>query len=254
VLAACQSEQGQSFVGHPNQNQCDSGQATSKALARALLLMLVILVVATLSGCGSHPVRKPASYTVKPGDTIYSISWRHGVDYHDLARFNHIGRDYHISVGQVLQLPVAGVAATKTASTSKTVPTTRAAPVINSHIRWQWPVRSTQYAATTRPNGGKGLMINGSAGQDIFAAASGRVVYAGSGLLGYGQLLILKHDEAFLSAYGHTQTLYVHEGDSVSGGQKIATMGKGPNGTPQLYFEIRSNGSPLSPLSLLPQQ
>ncbi len=206
-----------------------------------------------LSACGSQPIRKPASYTVKAGDTIYSVAWRNGVDYHALARFNHIGRDYHISIGQVLRLPVSGTASTKSA-TAKPASTDKPTPVINSNIRWQWPVISNHYSATVRPNGGKGLMITGNTGQDIVAAAAGRVVYAGTGLLGYGQLLIIKHDEIFLSAYGHTQTLFVHEGDFVNGGQKIASMGKGPSGTPQLYFEIRSNGSPLSPLPLLPQQ
>lgn len=211
--------------------------------------MIAMLVM--LSGCSTQPVRKPLTYTVKSGDTLYSIAWRNGVDYHELAHVNRIGRDYHISIGQELHIPIR---ATSAKPVAKPISPDKASPVIHSSIHWQWPVLSKDFAATTRPNGGKGLLINGNAGQDIKAAASGKVVYAGTGLLGYGQLLIIKHDEVFLSAYGHTQNLFVHEGESVSTGQKIATMGKGPSGTSQLYFEIRSNGTPLSPLSLLPQQ
>ena len=214
----------------------------------------MVLIACLLAGCGSHPIRPSKTYTVKAGDTIYSIAWRHAVDYHELARFNHIGRDYHIHVGQVLQMPFAEVASIKPSTAVRKNRAATPASVISSSIHWQWPVISDRYSATTRPNGGQGLVINGVVGEDIMAAAAGRVVYAGTGLLGYGQLLIVKHDEIFLSAYGHTQSLFVHEGDWVSAGQKIASMGKGPNGMPQLYFEIRSNGSPVSPLSLLPQQ
>jgi lipoprotein NlpD len=107
---------------------------------------------------------------------------------------------------------------------------------------------------TTRPNGGQGLTIEGSSGQDIRAASGGRVVYTGIGLLGYGQLVIIKHSEIYLTAYGHTQSVGVREGDQVSAGQRIATMGNGPQGTPMLYFEIRVNGTPSNPLSLLPQR
>jgi lipoprotein NlpD len=107
---------------------------------------------------------------------------------------------------------------------------------------------------TDRPNGGHGLTISGKLGQDIRAASSGSVVYLGSGLLGYGQLLIIKHSDAYLSAYGHTQSVAVKEGDIVVIGQRIATMGPGPQGSPTLYFEIRSNGTPGNPLLLLPKR
>jgi len=230
------------------------------ASPRSFIFIALLTTLALLSACGTQPVRKPATYTVKAGDTLYSIAWRNGTDYHELARLNHIGRSYHISIGQVLNLPRDAQPVNVARLPSVTANIAKPAPITQSNIRWQWPVtvmasdNGNGYAATTRPNGGKGLVINGIDGQDIKAAASGKVVYAGTGLLGYGQLLIIKHDEVFLSAYGHTQNLFVHEGDAVSAGQKIATMGKGPNGTPQLYFEIRSNGSPLSPLSLLPQQ
>jgi len=96
-------------------------------------------------------------------------------------------------------------------------------------------------------------MIAGTAGQEIRAAAAGRVVYTGSGLLGYGQLVIVKHNDTHLSAYGHTQSVRVREQDSVQAGQTIATMGAGPNGSPMLYFEIRINGRPVDPTPLLPR-
>jgi lipoprotein NlpD len=96
--------------------------------------------------------------------------------------------------------------------------------------------------------------VSGQLGEDIRAAAAGHVVYTGSGLLGYGQLVILKHNETYLSAYGHTQSVAVREGDAVVAGQRIATMGAGPNGDAMLYFEIRINGTPGNPLAFLPKR
>jgi lipoprotein NlpD len=121
-------------------------------------------------------------------------------------------------------------------------------------MQWQWPVRDGTATLTSRPNGGHGLMIGGRLGEDIRAAASGRVVYTGAGLLGYGQLIIVKHNESYLSAYGHLQSVLIKEGDPVGSGQRIATMGNGPQGSPMLYFEIRLHGTPGNPLALLPQR
>jgi murein DD-endopeptidase MepM/ murein hydrolase activator NlpD len=104
------------------------------------------------------------------------------------------------------------------------------------------------------PNGGQGLNVSGHLGADVRAAAAGHVVYTGTGLLGYGQLVILKHNETYLSAYGHTQSVAVREGDAVVAGQRIATMGAGPHGEAMLYFEIRINGTPSNPLSYLPRR
>ena len=92
----------------------------------------------------------------------------------------------------------------------------------------------------------------GQLGQSIRAAAAGSVVYVGSGLLGYGQLVIIKHNERYLSAYGHTQSVLIREGEEVQAGQSIATMGEGPGRRPMLYFEIRVNGQPVDPLGFLP--
>jgi len=121
-------------------------------------------------------------------------------------------------------------------------------------VQWHWPVAGGTATLTSRPNGGQGLNVSGRLGEDVRAAATGRVVYTGTGLLGYGQLVILKHNETYLSAYGHTQSVTVHEGDAVVAGQRIATMGAGPHGEAMLYFEIRINGTPGNPLSFLPKR
>ena len=121
-------------------------------------------------------------------------------------------------------------------------------------MQWQWPVNGGTATLTSRPNGGQGLTLSGQLGEEVHAAAAGRVVYTGSGLLGYGQLVILKHNETYLSAYGHTQSVAVHEGDAVAAGQRIATMGAGPQGEAMLYFEIRINGTPGNPLTFLPRR
>ena len=210
------------------------------------------LVLLLLAGCSHHPTRDTSTYTVKKGDTLYSIAWRHGVDYHDLARWNGIGRDYAIQPGQVLRFsPESTKAQTKTAVNKSTA---EPRPPINTGppIQWSWPVQTGAATFTTRPNGGLGLTIAGTSGQEIRTAAAGRVVYTGSGLLGYGQLVIVKHNETYLSAYGHTKSVLVHEQDTVQAGQPIATMGEGPNGSPMLYFEIRINGRPTDPRPLLP--
>ena len=102
-----------------------------------------------------------------------------------------------------------------------------------------------------KPGPGTGVLIDGKTGQPVVAAAAGRVVYAGSGLIGYGQLIILKHNETYLSAYGYTSSLLVKEGQEVKKGQRIATMGEGPERKPRLHFEIRRNGKPVNPRQYL---
>lgn len=234
-------------------------------------LAALLLSLALLAGCASNGAR-PNTYVVKRGDTLYSIAFRHKVDYKDLARWNRIGRDYVIHPGQTLRLYAPGGSAAR-ASGPKAPNTTQAkapppkasgpkAPPKPSAprqptgppVQWQWPVTGGTATLTTRPNGGQGLMIVGQLGEDVRSAGSGRVVYTGSGLLGYGQLIIVKHNETYLSAYGHLQSVLAKEGDSVAAGQRIATMGNGPQGSPLLYFEIRVNGTPGNPLSLLPQR
>jgi lipoprotein NlpD len=206
-----------------------------------------------LAACGAQPVAS-GTYTVKAGDTLYSIAARHNTNLRELARLNNIGNDYRIYPGQVLRLSSATAKPVQVAkSASPKNDSTKVVSAPPSTIKWSWPTSSATYAATTRPNGGVGLVINGRTGQDINAAAAGKVVYTGSGLLGYGQLIIIKHDEIFLSAYGHTDSVLVREGDQITAGQKIASMSTGPNGAPMLYFEIRVNGQPTDPLVVLPR-
>lgn len=226
----------------------------------------ILIWLALLAGCASSPDR-PATYLVKRGDTLYSIAFRHKLDYKDVARWNRIGRDYVIHPGQTLRLYPPGSSARASASapkgTSRSTPP-KARPRASAPrppaipagppVKWQWPVNDGAATLTTRPNGGHGLMIVGRIGEDIRAAGAGRVVYTGSGLLGYGQLVIVKHNESYLSAYGHLQSVSIKEGDAVVAGQRIATMGNGPQGSPLLYFEIRINGTPGNPLALLPQR
>jgi lipoprotein NlpD len=221
-----------------------------------------LLALALLAGCASTPERG-GTYTVKRGDTLYSIAFRHKLDYKDLARWNNIGRDYVIYPGQTLRLSASGKGSARTASSTPraTTPARKAPPAprrpaipTGPPVKWQWPVSGGTATLTSRPNGGQGLMIAGKSGDDVRAAGPGRVVYTGSGLLGYGQLIIVKHNETYLSAYGHLQSVLIQEGDAVTAGQRIATMGNGPQGSPQLYFEIRINGTPGNPLSLLPQR
>jgi lipoprotein NlpD len=232
------------------------GREMPRAVALTLVRYVCVAVfVVLLAACSSTP-SSGGSYTVKRGDTLYSIAYRHGVDFRDVARWNGIGRDYTIYPGQILRLSAGG--RTAVASARPAAPTkTRNAPKPIAQpppIPWQWPVDGGAATLTERPNGGHGLTISGRSGQDVRAASSGRVVYLGTGLLGYGQLLIIKHSDAYLSAYGHTQFVTVKEGDAVAIGQRIATMGMGPQGMPMLYFEIRSNGTPGNPLMLLPRR
>jgi lipoprotein NlpD len=225
------------------------------------VVLLALLLPLILASCSSTPQR-PATYTVKRGDTLYSIAWKHRLDYQDVARWNGIGRNYVIHPGQVLKLYPSSTSRSRQASASasarpaapQAAPSASPSPGKAPPVQWQWPVTGGTATLTTRPNGGQGLTISGRLGEEIRSAGAGRVVYTGSGLLGYGQLVIIKHNETYLSAYGHTQSVAIREGEVVSAGQRIATMGPGPQGTPMLYFEIRVNGAPGNPLTLLPPQ
>jgi len=220
--------------------------------------------------------RGAATYTVKRGDTLYSIATKHHLDYHDVAAWNGIGSNYRLEIGQVLRLGPKGAASRASAPSRTTSRRGRpaaatevannesklqphaageqpASAAIERYYQWQWPLKGA-IAKTYAPEGGsKGLDIGGELGQTVIAAAPGRVVYSGSGLKGYGELVIIKHDETYLSAYGYNRKRLVEEGQLVTAGEPIAELGPGPEQKPMLHFEIREHGKPLDPLPLLPK-
>lgn len=247
-----------------------------------VLLVSVLLLAACGSsrviregGSASAPVArstpKPGqSVTVQRGDTLYRIATGNGISALDLAMWNGIGAPYTIYPGQRLRLYPGGA----TASTPPRRPSTGAGagtaqrppvqptqappqpaapPPARSPFRWQWPTDGQvigRYVANDPTK--QGLDIAGTGGQAVRAAADGVVVYSGSGLVGYGELIIVKHDEQWLSAYGHNRTRRVNEGERVSAGQQIGEMGRTGAARDMLHFEIRYNGKPVDPLSYLP--
>lgn len=230
--------------------------AAASPAARRWLALLIVLAVTACGGQDRRP-EIPSHHVVRAGETLYSISLRYGLDYHDVARWNGIGRNYLIHPGQRLRLdpPPYSRSARSTPTAPARVPATRASPDDPAHRppAWRWPVQGGRVVGTVQqPSGGLGLRIDGGLNQAVFAAADGKVVYTGSGLRGYGQLIIINHVRGWLSAYGHNAVVHVREGDDVQAGQAIASMGFGPGQQAMLYFEIRLDGRPLDPLSQLP--
>jgi lipoprotein NlpD len=224
------------------------------------------LVVACLLLVGCGPKTRwdytpQDEHVVRSGETLYAIAWRYGKDPGQLARWNGIGDPSRIYPGQIIRLmPPPGMAAStpsgKSASTAppqsgvpRELPPLPTQPAPN----WIWPVAGKVVVEFgDRPGTGTGLLIGGRLGEPVQAAAPGRVVYAGDGLIGYGKLIILKHNDTYLSAYGHNASLLVREGENIEKAQRIATMGEGPGREPRLHFEIRQNGKPVNPRQFLP--
>lgn len=209
----------------------------------------------------------PTAHVVQRGDTLFSIASRYDVAVADLAAWNNLAAPYTIKPGQSLR--VVGAAASRSnVKGNLRKPRPQSAPVApkpptkqktNAKFAareigaWNWP---TEGALLTRFNSGgsKGVDVAGKAGQPIVAAASGTVVYQGSGLRGYGQLIIIKHNTDFLSAYAHCNKIVVREGNVIKRGQKIAEMGSTGTDRVKLHFEIRYRGTPVDPLDHLPKR
>jgi lipoprotein NlpD len=236
---------------------------------------------------GAENAGKPGYFTVKPGDTMIRIGLESGQNWRDIARWNGIDNPNTLEVGQVLRVLPPGVdpnaPATKAVTASRVEPrpldakpspaaasgaASAAAPVVaaapsasatapavtrepDEDIAWGWPSGSA-VATPFDETRTKGLVFAGKAGDPVFAAADGRVVYAGSGLRGYGNLVIVKHNGTYLSAYAHNQALLVKEDQVVRRGQRIAEMGSSDAERVQLHFEIRRLGKPVDPTRLLP--
>lgn len=227
-------------------------RAHRRARRECAALLLVTLLAAACAPTPVRPVRSP-TYVVHAGDTVYSIATRHGLDYHALARWNHLGPDFAIHVGDVLVLgpgdgaPVPAVRPAPVASPAQ-VP----AAADDVAPAFVWPAEGTATGLVERPAGGFGLNVEGVRGTPVRAAAAGRVVYLGTGLKAYGLLVIVRHGEHYLTAYGNAESATVAEGAEVAGGAQIATMGEVAPGRAALYFEIRHDGRPVNPLKLLP--
>lgn len=238
-----------------------------------------------------QPVRS-GQYVVQRGDTLYSIAFRFGWDWKALAAHNGLRDPYLIRVGQIIRFdnrapatqqavarpsptvpaataskPAATVSRPQTPSTgsaqtqvakpaSTTTPAkTPVKPVARSSSGWAWPAAGTVISRFSS-NGSlnKGIDIAGELGQPVLAASDGTVVYAGSGLRGYGELIIIKHSDTYVSAYGHNRRLLVREGQQVKAGQTIAEMGSTGADRVKLHFEIRRQGKPVDPLQYLPRR
>ncbi|WP_137896715.1 peptidoglycan DD-metalloendopeptidase family protein [Ramlibacter sp. 2FC] len=236
---------------------------------------------------GAENAGKPGYYTVRPGDTVMRIGLETGQAWRDIARWNNLDNPNLIEVGQVLRVvppvvtttteaggvvtkPVtasavtpAAVAPAQAASAPRASASAAAAPAPaaatapaaaangEDELAFIWPSNGTLLASFDEAKN-KGLDIGGKAGEAVLAAADGRVVYAGAGLRGYGNLVILKHNNTYLTAYAHNQTLLVKEDQTVRKGQKIAEMGNSDADRVKLHFEIRKQGKPVDPARYLP--
>ena len=232
-----------------------------KAGRKALLLVVLPAIV----GCTATsdvpvvertqpPSKKVNHHWVAEGETLYAIAWRYNLDIEQLARVNRLDLREKIYVGQKLRLDVPD---TGRIEKRRAIERTAYSPSAEKRKRndsiWHWPTRGTvtkkfSYAGNV---GHKGIAIKARKGQPVLASQKGVVVYAGSGLPAYGNLLIVKHPENYLSAYAHNSKLMVGEGTQVSVGQKIAEVGATGTNHEHLYFEIRKKGKPVNPMSLL---
>jgi lipoprotein NlpD len=219
---------------------------------------------------GAENAGKPGYYTVKPGDTLHRIALDNGQTWRDLMRWNNLSNPDVIEVGQVLRvaqpgavvqssgvvvLPIASQSAAapvateenKQVAASKGVP----APLNDDGLGFIWPSNGSVLAGFDEAKN-KGLDITGKAGDPVLAAADGQVVYAGAGLRGYGNLIILKHNNTYLTAYAHNKALLVKEDQRVKKGERIAEMGNTDADRVKLHFEVRRLGKPVDPMRVLP--
>ncbi|MDO8450649.1 MAG: peptidoglycan DD-metalloendopeptidase family protein [Rhodoferax sp.] len=231
---------------------------------------------------GFENAGKPGYYTVKPGDTLIRIGLDHGQAAKDIARWSNLENPNRLEVGQVLRVvpptatvtasgvvakpvtqasatsvasvPAPAASAEKPAAAAPTPASSAPAPAAatgEDEIAWIWPTNGPVLAGFDEVKN-KGLDIAGTAGDPVVAAADGRVVYVGAGLRGYGNLIILKHNNTYLTAYAHNQTLLIKEDQSVRKGQKIAEMGSSDADRVKLHFEVRRQGKPVDPAKYLP--
>lgn len=231
---------------------------------------------------GSENAGKAGFYSVKPGDTLIRIGLETGQSWKDILKWNNLENPNVIEVGQVLRVVPPGADPNAVSTRPVTLPRLESRPLDaknppappptaastppapppvlptppvaregDDNVNWLWPATGT-VVGTFDESRTKGIAIAGKAGDPVVAAADGKVVYAGSGLRGYGNLVIIKHNNTYLTAYAHNQALMVKEEQAVKRGQKIAEMGSSDAERVQLHFEIRKQGKPIDPARLLP--
>ena len=218
----------------------------------------------TRPAIGRENLGKPGYYEVQAGDNLFRISRNFGRSVAELARWNGLTDPYIIEIGDVLRVALAGSSATATNSVGSSATTnasnsnnpapgkpTGSPAMPDTSVNWAWPSNGPLLQGFDAAKN-KGADIAGKAGDPILAAADGSVVYAGSALRGYGNLVIVKHNSSFVTAYAHNQTILVKDGQSVKRGQKIAEMGQSEADRVKLHFEIRKNSNPVDPMQYLP--
>ncbi|MGB6977434.1 MAG: peptidoglycan DD-metalloendopeptidase family protein [Gammaproteobacteria bacterium] len=265
------------ILEHPRLNPPPCG-------GRKQLCFFILLLLTSCAGDNPHPAPivngwhlptgQRSHYVVQQNDTLYSIAWAFDMDFRDLARINHLSPPYAIKVGRVLYM--ASAASSQRAHSVKTraMPNVTFRPVLAEQSAkqpasevvkapsgvehnvlvtgWHWPAQGRVVQGFRPiPGGNKGINIAGKLGEPVIAAASGKIVYCGASLPGYGNLIIIKHNDQYLSAYANNKLMLVKEGQVVKAGQVIAQMGTGRSGQAELHFEVRLNGKPVAPLSLL---
>lgn len=265
--------------------ECQKNNYRNQMLKIAIFVSFIVLCVG-MTGCissrefisteekFSKTQKVTGFHIVERGDTLFSIAWTHGWDYRELASANSISKPYTIYAGQKIDISNAArykkspkvrsvgkstkVIATRQESSSST--TKRSNKPINKAVSvskadWQWPAKGKVIEGFSTKNlQNKGIDIDGEKGESVNAAAAGQVVYAGKGLRGYGNLVIIKHDETYLSAYAHTSRILVREQEKIKAGQVIAEIGSTGTDKVKLHFEIRRNGRPVDPLRYLPKR
>lgn len=259
-------------------------------IMKIMLLSVAVGFTVAMAGCASKPqinnssryAMAPNYYTVRSGDTLSGIAMRYGLDYISIAEMNDIPAPYRIYVNQSLRLkksssprtvstqvmaqpeqikrqtialpttqPVTPV--TQPATSVPSTNTTVASVAPNSSLRWIKPTNGPVIQGFNLANNVKGIRYGGNQGDPIYAAADGQVVYAADGLKEYGNLVLIKHIDGYISAYAHNSKMFVKSGDNITAGQKIAEMGSTGASQVMLEFQIRLDGKPINPINLLPK-